>query len=542
MHVNSTFAVVDAVYTEQRIQKFRGNPLIEALPPALDELELFDYLATGPDFSTEQRDWPTHERMQLVAGLSSFMVPLPRHIELARTLDVILREGYVGRQPRTAAHNSVFQKIYEAQKAGTVFSEKRSAAAPQLSTSLVGISGMGKTTTVERVLARTPDVIFHPELDIWQIPYLHIETPYDGVSVKGLAHSILRKVDSLIPDANYYEMYALRGKPGTTTLMNNVARVMHIHCVGLLVVDEIQNIENARKDNQSLMTLLVSASNELRVPIMFIGTNKARRILGLDFRQARRSAGQGCAYWNRLSVGSESELGEWDDFIQALWEYQWLKQPVQLNCHLSAVMYHYSQGIIDIAIKLFAAAQWRAMLDGSETITEQLIESVAQKELSMVAPMVEALRNNDLAQLERYDDIAPFGFEALMQDAKTRYTGLRLRGASLAPGHEKFAPTVATALANVGVPEPMAIELATRVEASGGVSNALDGTAKALSMLKPPKRTRRKHEPNAPPPGLALEDGDLRRASIAAKAEGTTTFEQLARRGQIYQLEELLVA
>ncbi|MDB5763949.1 MAG: transposase [Herminiimonas sp.] len=530
--------IVDARYSEQRLPRYRNNPLIAALPPCLDDIELTNALMQSPEFHAEQRNWQIHERMQLVAGLSSFMVPLERHVQLARTLDVLMREGYVGREPRTIQHTQMFQKIYDNQKAGKAFQMSRTSATPQLSTSLIGISGVGKSTTVERVLAMTPQVIHHPDLGVWQIPYLHIETPHDGVSVKGLAHSILRKVDALIPDANYYETYAMRGKPSVETLMNHVARVMHIHCVGLLVCDEIQNLENAPKNKQSLMTLLVSASNELRVPIMFIGTNKARRVLGLDFRQARRSVGKGSAYWDRLTQGSPEEPGEWDDFLGVLWRFQWIQRPAELNPHLSDVMYHYSQGIIDIAIKLFAACQWRAMMDGSETITVQLIDAVAKKELSMVMPMVEALRNNNLKALEAYDDIAPLGFEDMLRNVESQYVGKRLRGASTRPGDSNFAPSVTTVLTHLGVESKQAEQIATAVEASGEVNNTLEGTALALKHLQPPARVKSKAIKLKAEP--KLEPNDLRNAVRLAKSEGTRVFHQLQLMGVVCDLNKVL--
>lgn len=535
---NPTRVGLTAKYSEQRIPRYQGNPLIAALPPSLDDSALADALMQSPDYEAEQRDWPVHERMQLVGGLSSFMVPLARHVELARTLDALMREGYVGREPRTAQHTLVFQQLYENQKAGRPFQGLRAHSAPQLSTSLIGISGVGKSTTVQRVLAMTPEVLHHPELGIWQIPYLHIETPHDGVSVKGLAHSIIRKIDALIPDANYYETYAMRGKPSVETLMNHVARIMHMHCVGLLVVDEIQNLENAKKDKQSLMTLLVSASNELHVPIIFIGTNKARRVLGLDFRQARRSTGKGCAYWDRLGKGTLEEPEEWDDFLGVLWKFQWVQIPTELTQPLSDVMYHYTQGIIDIAIKLFAACQWRAMLDGSEVLTAQLIDSVAKRELSMVMPMLEALRTNDLKALEAYDDIAPLTFENMLRNAESQYVGKRLRGASTRSGTQNFVPAVAAALANLGVESEHAEQIAAAVEADGEAKNALEGTSLALKRLQPPSKVKAAKTKWMLEP--VYEPGDLRNAIKLARTEGTNIYSQLQRMGVVCDIAQVL--
>lgn len=530
---------VEAIYTPQRIKRFSDNPLIEALPPALDDESLVEALTENPDFSPEERTWPTYERMQLVMGLSHFVVPLGRHVRLARALDTTMREGYVGRAPRTAEHIKILQKLYANQQSRRCFSSAGTVT-PQLSTSLVGLSGVGKTTSVQRILAMTPQVIYHPELHIHQIPYLHVETPYDGASVKGLAHSILRKVDSLIPDANYYQEYALRGKPGVPTLLNNAARAMHNHFTGLLVVDEIQNLENAPKNKQTLMTLLVSASNELGMPILFIGTNKARRVLGLGLTQARRSVGLGVSYWDTLAKSDNpQEPCEWSDFLGTLWHFQWVQRPCELTPHLSDLVYFHTQGITDLAIKMFATAQWRAMLDGTESITAELLHDVANKELRLVQPMIQALRTDNLKALEAYDDIAPIDFETLLRDARIQYEGSRVKGASLRPGNQAFASALTNTLTTLGLEEEQATALADAVETEDGPVNLLSGVSHALTRLQPPKKTKsRKSASKKPEPELPPHD--LRNAVRRAEAEGTSTFQQLQAMGAVCKLEQVL--
>jgi hypothetical protein len=284
---------VTAEYTSQRLPHYRGNPLIEALPPVLSEDQLIDVLMLLPEFSVEQRDWPSEERLQMLLTLQNFMVPMSRHIELIRAVDSMLRAGYVGRVPQTAAHAARFQAIYENQKAGLSFSQSSASRAAQISSLLIGMSGMGKTTTLARWCCHMPQVIYHPELNLYQVTYLHVEMPSDGSSVKGLAHAILHQLDRLIPGANYYKTYAGRGRPGADSLMRAVARLLHIHCVGLLIGDEVQNLANARKGSQVLMTELVSACNELALPILFVGTNKAAKVFSQDFRLSRRASVNG---------------------------------------------------------------------------------------------------------------------------------------------------------------------------------------------------------------------------------------------------------
>lgn len=535
METNSSPEFYRANYIAQRIPQYRGNPLIEALPPSLDGEALLEALFTMPEFSPEQQSWPLHERMQMLAQLASFMVPLPRHLHLAHSLDALMRQGYIGRIPRSAASHRIFGKLYEQYRQRTTFSTNSGVVA-QLSSSLIGLSGMGKTTTIKRLMSRIPEVIHHPDYGIYQIPYLHIETPYDGASVKGLAHSIFRKVDNLLPEAGYTEQHGDKKGVGAETLMNHAARILHMHCVGLLVMDEIQNLENSPKNRQALMTLLVSASNELGVPILFIGTNKARRILSLDFRQARRSIGQGLTYWDRLRKGDQANMDEWEDFIGILWRFQWVRHPVAQSAFLTDLLYQHSQGIVDIAIKLFAASQVRAMLDGSETLTGQLIADVAQRELAMVAPMIDALRRDDVDALQACDDIAPLNLEYLLKQVELSYAGRKTRGSAIKPGNELFVPIVATALEAVGFESEVATSMAENV-AHTKPANALDGVKKALTGATSGRKAKATKTVKPPQP-VTYPPGDYRNALQTTGKE--TVFQRLGSLGMLPDLDRVL--
>lgn len=526
-NLSKNFAVT-AHYVAQKVARYQGNPLIEALPPQFDDDQLIQSLIVTPDYKSEQKDWDTSDRMIQVTSLASFMVPLSQHFLLARTLHTLIREGYVGRRPRTAEFNAVFQRQYDRQQAGIPFANAAAVASPQLSMSLIGVSGMGKTTTVRRILSTIPPVIYHPDLQIWQIPYLHIETPHDGASVIGLVNSIFRKIDSLIPDANYYETHCTR-RASADVLIGRAATVLHAHCTGLLVCDEIQNLCNSSKTKQSLMSLLVTASNELSVPLLFIGTPKAHEILGLDFRQARRSSGIGMQVWERLGKGQPGQPGEWDEFISVLWRYQWIRQPQPLNQHMSNLMYYHSQGIIDLAIKLFIASQFEAMLDMSETLTATLIRDVAKKQFALCEPILDAIRTNNDRALSSYGDVSSMvSIDSVVSNAQFRFEGARARTATVRPGTPGFGPAVASALADLGIETAKAKDIASAVETDGTANNIIDGTQQALAKLAP---TRRRKPELPTKTGNAdseqLEQGDYRRATLDASKKGTTVLQQL---------------
>ncbi|WP_148714713.1 AAA family ATPase [Chitinolyticbacter meiyuanensis] len=391
-----------ADYKPQLNSKFQGNPFIEALPPSLSEQELGELLALGPDFSPEQRNWPDVERIQKAFGLGNIMIPLERHIAVANCVDSMLRNGYVGREPLTKRDGERMQALYEGRSCSQGFVGAYSDGTAQLSAMLMGLPGMGKTALVKRIFSYLPQVIYHPESNRYQVTRLHVEMPSDGSSVKGLAHGILSQLDRIIPGAQYYQECALKGRPGADALMRSVARLMHRHAVGFLIADEVQNVVHARKNSQVVMTELVSACNELGVPILFIGTNKAAQVFSLDFRQSRRACGHGIPLWNALDRAS----GEWEEFLEVLWGYQWVRKPVEYSEKMSELMFELSQGIIDVAIKLFAAAQVGAIRSGDEMLTPSLLESVYMQQMHMLHPMLSALKRGSYEDILRYEDIA----------------------------------------------------------------------------------------------------------------------------------------
>jgi len=101
----------------------------------------------------------------------------------------------------------------------------------------------------------------------------------------------------------------------------------------------------------------------------------------------------------------------WDVMLRAMWNNQWTQKRSELTEELRNTLYDESQGIIDIAVKLYALAQIKAIADGTETVTPVSIREVAAEKLRLVKPMLDALRAGDKKKLLQYEDIRPIGVE-----------------------------------------------------------------------------------------------------------------------------------
>jgi hypothetical protein len=381
--------VVQAYYAEAENPEHRGNPLIEALPAPLSKEGACELLSNAPSFREEDRRLPGHERISRVFSLARLSVPLEIHCETALKLDAMIREGYVHRAPKSGEQNRIAQSLYEASVRGEAPCRPTKQVSPLLEAMALGVPGMGKTHTARHAIYRMPQVIYHPSMGTYQVTYLEAEMPSNGSSIGATLTDLIRQLDSLIPASNYYYEYAVRGRPSDVRLLSNLAYLANLHSVGVVALDEVQNLNNSVKSGQVTMAHLVATLNTLRVPVIGLGTNAAYKIIGGDARVARRAATVALSHWDRLPEHvKEGVANEWREFMQILWQYQWIMKARPLDEWILRLFYERCQGILALAVALFVACQVQAIYSGGEELTPELIESVYQDKFKPVHEFV----------------------------------------------------------------------------------------------------------------------------------------------------------
>lgn len=394
---------VEADYQDPLLEDYRGNPLLEALPPIWDDKTVVNKLASKPIYSSSERELPVHLRMHCVQRISrDFFRPLSRHLELQQSISRLIRDGYVGRNPLTPnyafrARKDAYELIMHGNTNGYPVNTPTSAGF-----ALIGISGIGKSSSLLRILQMYPQVILHLEYQgkampaPYQIVWLKMDCPHDG-SIRGLCLNFLLAVDSLV-GTKYYKKNTTKNPDELLPIMAQAAAV---HCLGVLVIDEIQNLQEAKDDRAAqMLNFFVQLVNTIGLPVILVGTYKALPALNGEFRNARRNSGQGDATWHHFNKDDE-----WEWLLQGLWKYQWTGAMAELDQTFIDVMYDESQGISDIAIKLFMLTQWRALDKEMDRITPELIRSVAKDRLTLIRPALEALRSGKKSQIQKFADI-----------------------------------------------------------------------------------------------------------------------------------------
>lgn len=412
--VNDSYLVfkgerVKAIYCEQLLEEYKGNPSIEALPPIYSKLEVIKKLSRVPDYNAEERNLPEHYRFHCVQKLFNFFEPLQKHIDIEQRFSRVMRQGYISRNPLSREYAASLQLGHKLIKSGKYeYSADNFKRATAAGFTIIGISGIGKTSTIEKVLSLYPQVIHHTKykdenLNLYQIPWLKLDCPFDG-SLKGLCINFFHAVDELL-GTDYLKKFGT-GRSPVDTMLPRMEQVAKLHSIGVLIIDEIQHLSLAKSGGSSkMLNFFVTLVNTIGIPVILIGTTKALPILQGEFRQARRGSGQGDLLWDRMKNDDS-----WKLLIQGMWPLQWTKKESILTQELIDTIYDRSQGIVDIAVKLYAMAQIKAIATGKELVTSTTIKQVAKESLKLVNPMLDALRSGNKTEIQRYQDITPIDF------------------------------------------------------------------------------------------------------------------------------------
>lgn len=397
-----------AEYSDQQISTYKGNPLIESLPPIYESAQVTMLLADFPDHDDSQRNWEAETRNHCVEQLKHFMQPLPYHSRLEGCFSRIIRDGYVVRNPMSsifAQQFSVgFSKILEAGlngKGKNITGNRPSASG----FAIIGLSGMGKTTAVERSLLLYPQVIQHTKYNnkpfiLKQLVWLKLDCPASG-SLKVLCQNFFRQVD-LILGTNYYKQH-VNSKSTKENLLVPMAQIASLHGLGVLVIDEMQRLKKIKNSGESeMLDYLTELINTIGIPIVLVGTYQSMFLFESAFANARRASDQGDHILSNMENGLE-----WEFFLESLWDLQWTQKKCPLSNELKAVMYEESLGIIDVAIKLYKNAQWEAISNGTEEITVALIKDVAKRCLKLIRQPMLGLKTGNLDAIRAYEDMKP---------------------------------------------------------------------------------------------------------------------------------------
>ena len=341
--------------------------LIDMLPPMKSGNELMSELAVFPEYNESIRFESPATRLTALSNLYSLYIPSQMSLEIYSKLYLALLLSMQKKGTKIA-----IQQQYENRKA-VKGQEYNGIIGGSDSFTIIGLSGIGKSAAIRRAITLiTENRVIEIEKPYTKIvPFIVVQCPFD-CSVKGLLLEVLRKVDEEL-DSKYYQN-ALRARATTDMLIGSVSQVALNH-IGLLIVDEIQNVVNS-KNGKSLIGSLTQLINNSGISICMVGIPESCKF----FEQALQLA--------RRSLGLQYHKLRYDDyfryFCETVYSYQYVKKYTHISDAIIEWLYEHSDGIISIVISLIHDAQEIAILNGNEQLDLRSLDKAYQERITLL--------------------------------------------------------------------------------------------------------------------------------------------------------------
>ena len=332
--------------------------------------DLYNKMLSLPEYDETYREKSSSERLIQLIDLYKVFIPSTMSTEVYSKLYLAVMCAFRKKEQKEMKaqqlNNFMRLKAQSYNGAGIIGGSD--------SFTIIGTPGIGKSTSIVRAMQLITGGAYEKEDETGYtkiLPYIICQCPFD-CSVKSLLLDILRQVDMSI-GTTYYEK-AIKIRVTTDMLIASVAQVAINH-IGLLVVDEIQNVVN-HKAGKQLVGMLTQLINNSGISICMVGTPECE-----DFFEST-------SYLARRTLGLKYKNCEYDDyfrnFCDTLFRYQYVKNKTEITEALRLWLYEHSKGVISVVVTLIHDAQEKAILDGSETLNLSILEKTYQERLGML--------------------------------------------------------------------------------------------------------------------------------------------------------------
>lgn len=338
------------------------------LPEMKSGNELISALSIIPEYDESICTQNQAVRLMALSDLYQIYVPSQMSIEIYNKLYLALL-----RSMQKKGSQMAIKQRYENYKAMQQQSYSGILGGSD-SFTIIGTSGIGKSSAISRAISLiTENRIIETDKPYTKIiPCLIVQCPFDS-SVKGLLLEILRKVDEELGTDHY--IHAVKSRASTTDMLIGAVSSIALNNIGMLVVDEIQNVVNS-KNGKSLIGALTQLINNSGISICMVGTPEST----VFFEQAMQLA--------RRSVGLQYTTMKYDEYFQSfckiIFKYQFLKNRTEITAAITEWLYEHSAGVISVVVSLIHDAQEIAILTGKEVLNLDTLNEAYQQRLSLL--------------------------------------------------------------------------------------------------------------------------------------------------------------
>lgn len=345
--------------------------IIQLLPKMKMGEELMDALSVFPKYAPSICCQCQSDRLIALSALYDIYIPSSMSVEVYSKMYLAVLHSLrkKGSKGIVAQYNENHRAILGQSHNGIIGGSD--------SFTIIGESGIGKSSAVNRAIALISEngLIETQSPYTTIIPCVVVQCPFD-CSVKGLLLEILRKVDETI-GSDYYTK-SLKIRTTTDMLIGCVSQVAINH-IGLLVVDEIQNVVNSNH-GYSLVAMLTQLINNSGISICMVGTPQSTVFFEQAMQLARRSLG---LQYHALPYGDD-----FCDFCRMMFAYQYTLKRTELTDAIVRWLYEHSGGVVSVVVSLLHDAQETAILNGTEKLNLAVLEEAYQRRLTLLHPYI----------------------------------------------------------------------------------------------------------------------------------------------------------
>lgn len=341
--------------------------IIDDLPRMMSGNELISTLKILPEYNPGICSADAPLRLMALSDLYRVYLPSQMSLEIYSKLYLALLRSMQKKGTKLAVQqqNQNYRAIMQQEYSGIMGGSD--------SFTIIGTSGIGKSSAIGRSINLISEnrVIESDNPYTRVVPCVVVQCPFDS-SVKGLLLEILRKVDEVL-DSKYYQN-ALRSRATTDMLIGSVSQVALNH-IGMLVVDEIQNVANS-KNGKSLIGALTQLINNSGISICMVGTPESTRFFELAMQLARRSVG--------LQYTTMNYDTYFQEFCKVMFSYQYTQQKTEITDGIIEWLYEHSAGVTSVVVALIHDAQEIAILNGKEVLNLESLNAAYEQRLSLL--------------------------------------------------------------------------------------------------------------------------------------------------------------
>ena len=380
---------VEAKYVKEKtLDELKGYAEWEALPilppyeKAKDIINLED-LGEVPEWNT-----PDSKKLDLLTRLDNIRFALPSRQFIEMYVRRLLLTSYRDRRP------FISDRITKIYTDGSEAMQRMAYDTPfggLVSNGLVitGLSGSGKSTAINEILEKYPQVIVHIENGMPRKTILYVKLDcLANKNIRTVLDSFGSQLDEILrtdPVKKPYESQIKREKT-IAGKAEVVVRLINTFAIGLLVLDEVQMLDfDAEKESSydSLMTIV----NKSKVGLISIGTDEATQKLYSYWHTSRRAG---------IHVPSD-EYCQDDQFVSAiiakLFRYHFFDREVKLTADIIKAYKECSGGTVEKLISIHKEVVTDYIMNGKKaTVDGNYVREIAYRKWKDLEGIIEKKR------------------------------------------------------------------------------------------------------------------------------------------------------